>query len=261
MGLGRRRFSRTTCQSTLPAGRPTLDAANLRGREVKLVAHIKTKVSGAANQGNCLLRVERPKGKLGFVENMQNRPIQSSSWKEVEIAGKVDADAERVVFGCALSGAGEMWVDEIQLHSKNATGQWERVAIKNAGFEESAPQTKPAGWNTPRGGYVFQVTESNPYRGKHCLSITSAHTVGSFAPIGWSADGKYVYAFDSAGGRKVSMVRADGAEVKPLGELFVNANSSIESAAITPDGQRIVYSANQVRSDVWIVENFDGGVR
>ena len=88
------------------------------------------------------------------------------------------------------------------------------------------------------------------------MSIRSTHGFGDFRPIGWSADGKYVYAFD--GRKQIMMVRADGDGVKPLIELSLREGSSVgKFPTMTPDGQRVIYSSEQTRSDVWIVEHFD----
>jgi Tol biopolymer transport system component len=238
----------------------TVDASGLRGREVKLRGHVKTNVSGAENQGNCLLRIERPKGQTGFARNIEGRPIQSSLWYEVEIIGRVDTDAERIVFGCFLSGAGQMWVDDIQLRSRNATGPWEPITIQNPGFEEGDAQVKPLGWTIPYGGYSFQVTESRPYQGNRCLSIKSAHVVRDLYPIAWSADGTYIYVSEN-GNRKIMALRADGGDLKPMVELPLSRGASIGSLDTTPGGQFVVYSVRQVQSDVWIVENFDNHSR
>ena len=85
----------------------SIDASSLRAQEVKLVASVKTNVNGAENSGHCVLRVERPQGVTGFVDEMEKRPIRPRAWNQVEIVGKVDADAERVVIGCFLRGVGE----------------------------------------------------------------------------------------------------------------------------------------------------------
>ena len=237
-----------------------IDASTLRGQEVKLVAHVRTNVTGADNQGDCALRVVRPNGLTGFVGNMENRPIRSLSWTEVEIAAKVDADAERLVIGCALRGTGEMSVDAVRLVRKTGAGQWESITVQNPSFEESDPQMKPVGWSTPLGGYVFTVTDASPYQGKRFLSINSAHVAGEYAPIGWSRDGNYVYAHTlnlRTDARTFVTLRADGGGVKPLLDLSLEADSSVAAAVISPDGQRIVYSNRQSEADAWIVDNFD----
>jgi Tol biopolymer transport system component len=235
----------------------SVDASTLRGREVTLVAHVKTNVDGPGNQGQCWLRVDRPNGKRGFVEDMEDRPIHSRVWSEVTIAGRVDDDAEGVAFGCLLKGIGQMWVDDIQLRRKTPGGQWEAVAIKNPSFEEGDDRMRPAGWNVVGPGDTFQLTDAKPYKDHRSLAIKSAHVNGHFYPIGWSSDGKYVYAIEPNRLKEVMMIRADGAEVRPLIDLPIPQGFSINNLAITPDGHRVVYGVYQSQSDVWIVQNFD----
>jgi Tol biopolymer transport system component len=234
----------------------SVDALPLRGREVSLVAHVKTDVSGHGNQGQCWLRVDRPTGKRGFFDDMQGRPVRSSMWTEVTIAGKVDDDAERVAFGCFLAGTGQMWVDDIKLQRRSPGGPWEVVPIKNPGFEESDERMRPAGWDTKNLVYTFQVTDAKPNKGKRSLAIKSTHMIGQrFSPIGWSSDGRYVYAFGiSSDQTDVVMIGADGAEIKPLIDVPLPWTRTV---AITPDGHRVVYGVPQGLSDVWIVQNFD----
>lgn len=234
----------------------SVDASNLRGREVKLLAYVKTNVSGAENHGHCLLRVERPEGLSGFVDEMETRPIRSRSWNQVEIVGKVDTDAERLVIGCFLRGVGDMSVDAVQLLRRNTAGEWTPIALHNPGFEERDLEMRPVAWSTPNGGYVLEIAEASAYQGQRALSIKSAHAFGDFHAIGWSPDGNHVYAFDNTDGRKVVAVRADGGEVKPLIGLS-EAVDRFWGGVVTPDGQHIVYSQGQVQTDAWIVDNFD----
>jgi len=233
-----------------------IDASALRGREVKLTAYLKTEVSGAGNQGQCWLRVDRANGKRGFFDNMQDRSVRSATWNEVTIAGKIDDDAEWVAFGCLLKGTGRIWVDDIQLQTKGPGGRWNAVPIKNPGFEETDDRIKPAGWNAVSPGYVFQVTDASPHKGRGSLVIGSTHIVGSFDPLGWSADGKNVYAIEQEG--RIVMIRTDRASMRPIVDLPLPEGSTASGGvAITADGQRVVYSAQQTKSDVWIVQNFD----
>jgi hypothetical protein len=235
----------------------SVSASILRGREVTFVAHVKTDVSGSGNRAQCWLRVDRPNRKIGFFDNIQDRPVQSMSWKTVTITGNVDRDAEQLTFGCFLAGIGELWVDEIQLRSKTSSGLWEILPIKNPGFEERDARMQPLGWTSASPGYVFQVTNTSPYKGQRSLSIKSVHVLGSFLPIGWSSDGTYVYAVDQDHPKQIVTLRADGSEMRPLVEVPLREGLSIGEIAITPDGKRVVYSAYQGQSDVWIAENFD----
>lgn len=77
-----------------------IDSVRYQGKEVKLTALVKTNVSGSGNQAQLWMRVDRKDRKMGFFDNMDDRPITSSEWKEYEINGKINeiANAKGVVF-------------------------------------------------------------------------------------------------------------------------------------------------------------------
>jgi len=149
-----------------------VDAAEYRGKQIRLKAFVKTNVSGAGNQGQLMLGVQREDGKTGFSDDMADRPIKSKEWQAYEIAGDVAEDATGIFFGCSLSGTGQVWVDEFELFSKDEKDKWEGIKIENHSFEEGEAKNKPEGWNaydTP--GYSFKIDIESPYKGKKCLLI------------------------------------------------------------------------------------------
>ncbi len=72
--------------------------------------------------------------------------------------------------------------------------------------------------------------------------------------IGWSADGRTVYAL-SQDGRRVLAVPVDGGSPMLLHTLPFEANW----VATTYQGQWFVFSAPGATGDVWRIENFDAG--
>jgi C-terminal processing protease CtpA/Prc len=151
----------------------SIDAIEYRGKEIKLRAYVKTNVSNFGNQGQLWVRVDRKNKRMGFFDNMDDRPIKLNEWKEYEIKGMVDADALKIVFGCFLNGIGQVWVDEFQLLVKNENNEWEPVEIKNPGYEEEDEKHKPKEWSHGRPGYVYQITKEELYKGKKSLLIES----------------------------------------------------------------------------------------
>ena len=239
----------------------SVDALALRGRDVTFVAHMRNDVSSLGTEGGCFVQVTRPNRQVRFLPIVHDQPGQSQTWRTVTIAGRVDGDAERVAIGCSLIRPGQMWVDDVRLQSKDRAGHWQVVPLKNAGFEEADERRKPLGWDwfSP-GGYRYEITNANPYSGRHCLTIKSTYVPAIFYPIGWSRDGKSVYAYNVEHSTQIVMIRTDGGEFHPVMELPVTeGQTSGGRLAITPDGQRAVYSARQRQSDVWIAQNFDSG--
>ena len=72
-------------------------------------------------------------------------------------------------------------------------------------------------------------------------------------PIGWSTDGRLVYAIHNDPNNVILAVRTTGGETVTAfttpGDIF--------DGAITPDGRRFVCSIGESRSDLWLVERFD----
>lgn len=148
-----------------------LPAEPLRGKEIRLDAAVKAQVSGRGNQGQLWLRVDRPEQAVGFFDNMRERPITEDRWATYSITGKVDADAERVAFGCFLSGDGSLWVDDVRLAVRAPGGEWQPVEVPNGSFEQGAAAA-PEGWLTPTRGYTFRVVEGQASAGSRALSIS-----------------------------------------------------------------------------------------
>ncbi len=92
----------------------SIDAKPFRGKRVKFQGAVKT---GFGNQAKTQLwlRVDRSQGKVGFFDNMENRPISSIDWKYCEIIADIDEDAETINFGMLLIGKGKSWLDNVSL--------------------------------------------------------------------------------------------------------------------------------------------------
>jgi C-terminal processing protease CtpA/Prc len=88
------------------------DAAPFRGSRVRFRAAVRAAVLGSNNRAQLWLRVDRPNGQVGFLDNMANRPITSSRWGTYEIIGDVAADATQIYLGLILNGSGTAWIDD-----------------------------------------------------------------------------------------------------------------------------------------------------
>jgi Tol biopolymer transport system component len=75
---------------------------------------------------------------------------------------------------------------------------------------------------------------------------------GDLRPVGWSPDGKFVYAFRSYTGELVTMPATGG---NP--RVIVRLPGRITEGSVSSDGSKIVCSASEETSDVWLMENFD----
>jgi Tol biopolymer transport system component/class 3 adenylate cyclase len=75
-----------------------------------------------------------------------------------------------------------------------------------------------------------------------------------YSPFGWSPNGNFIYASIPEGGREVIPIGlGDSKQSKPI----ITTPGPIDSAAISPDGRKMIVSVIEVKSDVWLIKNFD----
>ena len=145
-----------------------LDAKPFQGKRIRLTANIKAEVSNG--QAQMWLRTDKPDNKMGFFDNMDERPIKSNKWAVYETIGLVEPDAKGIAFGAFLSGMGKMWVDDFKL-SVEENGKWISVPLKNSSFEE-VEKDQPKDWILGSPGYNYAMINTDIPEGKSALLIT-----------------------------------------------------------------------------------------
>jgi C-terminal processing protease CtpA/Prc len=105
------------------------DASGVRGRRVRFRAAVRAEVMGFTNQAQLWLRVDRRGQRMGFFDNMDDRPIVSSRWNYYDIIGDIDEDAETINLGLMLIGNGKVWLDDV---SFEIVGEAERPVVELA---------------------------------------------------------------------------------------------------------------------------------
>jgi Tol biopolymer transport system component len=105
-------------------------------------------------------------------------------------------------------------------------------------------------WNRqPEGG--LWIISLQPYSETFVLA-------GSIYPVGWSPDGKYVYAVRAGSGEIMKVRSSPPNEVSPVATLPGDI-IGFDSATVSPDGRQIIVSVGQRESDVWLMENLGHG--
>lgn len=151
----------------------SMPAVDLRGKEIKYSAFVRVEPAGRDSRAQLWLRIDRADRKLGFFENMDDRPIKADEWRKYEISGQVDEDAQALSFGCMFFGAGKLQLDKVEIAVKTAAG-WAPLTVSNPGFEETGPEQNPIGWATgrqPNSGFSYRIDTDGPVAGKNCLAI------------------------------------------------------------------------------------------
>jgi C-terminal processing protease CtpA/Prc len=124
-----------------------VDAAPYRGKRIRLTGAVRVRDLPGAQVG-LWLRVDRPERRMGFFDNMGDRPIRNAEWADYQIEGDVAPDAERIVFGLLLAGPGAAWLDDVRLEvlgpardaaGASATGAQRPRTRAGAGDEAARP--------------------------------------------------------------------------------------------------------------------------
>jgi hypothetical protein len=124
----------------------SIDATPFRGKRVRFRAKLRAEVDqGASGQAMLWLRVDRPDNKMGFFDNMADRPVKDTEDHICDIVGDVAEDAESIVFGFMLIGTGEAWMDKVSFE------------IVGKDVPTTGPKMPGPGINTTRGGYIFKA--------------------------------------------------------------------------------------------------------
>ena len=115
-------------------------AAAYRGKTVRLRAWVRVEAGGPEDRAQMWLRVDRPNGKVGFLEDMDGRPVRSAEWTSCEIVAEIDDDAQFVDFGIRSMGRGRVWVDDVSFDvvpEEQVTAVRNTISRKYAGSDAS----------------------------------------------------------------------------------------------------------------------------
>src|SRR5258706_5104818 len=93
----------------------SFDAMPFRGRRVRFRAAVRIEGSEPAARAQLWLRVDRSEKRIGFFDNMGDRPITLGELQYYEIVGDVEEDAVVVNIGMLLLGKGKAWLDDVSL--------------------------------------------------------------------------------------------------------------------------------------------------
>lgn len=150
----------------------SLDARPYRGKRVRFRAAVRAEVEGRG-KAQLWIRVLLPERKVGFFQNMHDRPIISGEWRTYEIVGEVPPDAEDIDLGLMLHPRGRAWIDEASLE---VAGEEGRNLLANPGFEEPLLGDLIQGWSLApmhkSQGFRAEAGTEAPFAGKGaaCLS-------------------------------------------------------------------------------------------
>lgn len=104
-------------------------ATPYRGKRVRFRAAVRAESADPGSRAQLWLRVDRAGGIMGFFDNMDDRPIVTKGWRDYEIIGDVEGDAEQINVGMMLIGEGKAWIDKV---SFDVVGKAEKIVVEPA---------------------------------------------------------------------------------------------------------------------------------
>ena len=143
-----------------------IDPKDIRGKEVRF------RFDAKIEKGDCRLqgwwRADKQAGGSGLFENMNDRPIRTKEWKEYELTGTIDDDANRLTIGVMFFGTGAALVDNVRLEKKDGEN-WQALDLPNPDFETG--ESKPQDWVQPVRGYSMEIETNDVSSGKQSVRI------------------------------------------------------------------------------------------
>jgi Tol biopolymer transport system component len=236
-----------------------------------------------------------------------DEPRQLTFLGALSVGGAWSADGHRIAFGSTHGGPPRIWTIPAEGGaprllaavdvSDNLDVAWSpgaRILYQRAGnrnYSEIDPRTAAErlvvedgspGWifapfYSPDARKIAVSWNRAPDRGIWIIDTTTRrHTLiyrsaaGTVLPIGWSADGAWIYLVEGKNAASrgatshlgetmtqatIVRVASTGGNVQTVATI---ASDEIGGVSMTPDGLRFVYPVFTSRSDIWVVDDFDG---
>ena len=144
-------------------------------------------------------------------------------------------------------------------HFINFKTEEERTLVKN----------NTSGWMfhpcfSPDGKKLAVFWNRELQRGIWQISLDDSSQVllkeGHYRPIVWSSNGKWIYYYDDTKPTEIQIIPAVGGESKKYTTIPNRNENEIAfrlGLAMSPDGKKIVWTVQERKSDIWLMENFD----
>ncbi|NJB71155.1 hypothetical protein GGR42_001617 [Saonia flava] len=153
----------------------SLEVSTDRPIKFRVTASAKTEVENESGWSGIWVRVDTKNGESGFFDNMSDRPIITDKWDTYIIEGEINENSKVLNFGGLCINNGKFFFDNFEVSTENSNGEFEKLEIKNASFEEKLSNNEGFSW-------VEGITISEPVRIKeYSLSLNNEDKV----------DGKY----------------------------------------------------------------------
>lgn len=162
-----------------------IDATPYRGKTVRFRAAARMGSIAQSGHAQMWLRVDRPNRLPGFFDNMYDRPITATDWKEYDITGTVDTDATEIYIGYMLIGEGKADFDAVRFEVVDEHPPTSSLDSKRNGWMRagSAPRNYIMGTddNTISGGYINFIRYTSSEQPAGFGTYMKMHEPGNWA--------------------------------------------------------------------------------
>lgn len=120
------------------------------------------------------LRVDRWHGQRGAFDNMENRPIVSSEWRDYDIVADVADDAVSISIGLFVRG-GTAWLDAVrfEIAPDSRPTSLSNAFPQDLDMEQGEIGQPPPGWQLDgEPGALAAITQDRPRHGKRCVLLS-----------------------------------------------------------------------------------------
>ncbi|MEP2771586.1 MAG: alpha/beta hydrolase [Fulvivirga sp.] len=154
----------------------SFDISDYRGGEFILTGFVKVADQNESSSAHLFARVDKKKGH-SFFDNMSDRPIKESKWKEYVIRGSISKKGERLFIGGMYVGSGKFYFDQFSLKIRSKNADWKLLHIPSSDFEK---KNMKENWKSFFDRYDLKTSTENAYNGERSLMI---NTYNSFFEV------------------------------------------------------------------------------
>jgi pimeloyl-ACP methyl ester carboxylesterase len=155
-----------------------VDVSSHRGKKFELTAAVRVLTEDEEAKAQLWARVDLPDKKVGFFDNMNNRPVRNKEWNSYSIRGEIDKTGEFLVFGGLFFFNGDFYFDDFHLKIETTKNSWSEISLANSDFEMQSDERWPPGWSGNRQSEFFNPRlAANLNSGKQCLLIEGRNVI------------------------------------------------------------------------------------
>jgi hypothetical protein len=148
----------------------SFDMTNYQGGQFRFKGFVKVKDLALDSHARLWARIDVADG-TGFFDNMYQRPIVSTEWKEYIIEGPIAKNAIKLTLGGIGQGNGKYYFDNFIVEVKNEGSDWIKLPVANSGFENQTFKSDWKSYNVK--GFMLSLTSENVLEGNSSLFLNA----------------------------------------------------------------------------------------